>query len=69
MSYMPSNDEILLYVNDEGQVQCYMGCDDWVPAYDLHARRTNLADLVDTIRTHVAMEHVGDQQPDKRHAG
>lgn len=60
MCYMPDNTEIHLYVNDLGVVSCHMGCDDWVPAYDLRTRRTNLADLVDTIRQHVALTHTHD---------
>lgn len=60
---MPADSEIDLYVNDLGVVSCHMGCDDWLPSYDLHARRVTLQDLVDTIRTHVAMEHAHDPKP------
>lgn len=58
MPVIPTDSEIPLYVNDLGVVSCYMGCDDWVPAYDLHTRRTNLADLADVIREHALSEHI-----------
>lgn len=60
MPTIPADDEIPLYVNDLGTVMCSMGCDDWVPAYDLHTRRTNLADLHDVIREHAISVHLNE---------
>lgn len=60
MSVMLADSEIELYVNDEGKVSCHLGCDDWVPAYDMRGRRCTLEELVDVIRMHAHLEHSRD---------
>lgn len=46
-----------LYVNDHGEVTCYVGGCDWTPREA--GRRTTVEGVLDSLREHISKEHSG----------